>query len=282
MTELREQHRCTTDRQCIVCLECLRKTLLSQANKHLEPCCPYCARSASSLADELHTLQPVRLELERIRASDAKASAAFFCQQCGNQLEETLILAPQGMTIACDVCQYRQCLNCTLEAHPETTCSKAVDAKYTELKKVYSSVTLDPTLQFQMCVGCDKILRKAVKCNHYTCDSCLASFCMYCRQRYTDDHLNPFSEHACCLFKIGSKRSKPETADCARTMEAGQQDWGATHVTTGLVLLLLLAWVLLGLLIALIFTPYIGALKVSQQRTTVTERLRQPLGHRHT
>ena len=233
------------------------------------------------LAAELPALEPLGLECERARHRDAKASASFFCQACGNQLTEMANISHQDRTIACDVCQYGQCLDCTLEAHPQATCSKAVEAQYTELKKVYSSVTLDPTLQFQVCVSCDKVLRKAVKCNHYACDACLVSFCMYCRQRYTDDHLNPFSEHACCLFKIGSKRSTTKTADSAPTVEAGQHDWSATHLTTGPVLLLLLAWILLGPLITLIFTPYIGALKMSQLGSDATEQLRRPLGYRH-
>ena len=81
-----------------------------------------------------------------------------------------------------------------------------VEARYTELKKVYSLVTLDPTIRYQMCTKCDKILSKAVKCQHYHCEDCDVTFCMYCREDYTEEHMNPFSEHPCCLFKIGAKQ----------------------------------------------------------------------------
>ena len=97
-----------------------------------------------------------------------------------------------------------------MEFHTDLTCEEKAEAAYTELKKVFSSVTLDPTIQFQLCTKCDKILEKAMRCNHYFCDECDVVFCMYCRLPWNEDHMNPFTEHACCLFKIGATKKGTE------------------------------------------------------------------------
>ena len=66
-------------------------------------------------------------------------------------------------------------------------------------------MTLDPVIVYQMCTSCDRIIEKARQCNHYYCEACQVTFCMYCREDYTEEHMNPFSDNPCCLFKIGAK-----------------------------------------------------------------------------
>ena len=97
---------------------------------------------------------------------------------------------------------------------------------------------------------------------------------MYCRKPYTDDHLNPFSKNACCLFKIGSKRGNQ---DDSRNIERATSD---AQVGPRLFLLLLLVWIVFGILIALVMAPYITALKMTQTAPDVLEQLRMPFSYR--
>lgn len=81
---------------------------------------------------------------------------------------------------------------------------------------------------------------------------------MYCRNPYTEDHLNPFSKNACCLFKIGSKKG---IQDNSKTID---KEASNAQVGAGLFLALLLIWIIFGIFIALVMAPYIAALKMTQ------------------
>ena len=154
--------------------------------------CPYCNKDKATHIPEVKKITGLR------------------CLECGflnsNPDSDGILTSGDKPCWTCQECLFSQCLKCTLEAHPDQTCEKAVEIVYTELKKVFSSVTLDPTITFQMCTTCDKILQKARICNHYYCQDCEVTFCMYCREDFTEEHMNPFTENACCLFKIGAKK----------------------------------------------------------------------------
>ena len=127
------------------------------------------------------------------------------CRECGS--EEVTRLA-QSSELQCKACGYSQCTECSLAAHGATPCRYAVEDAYLKLKRVFSSVTLDPTVHSQFCTHCDKVLSKALKCGHYHCSDCHVTFCMFCRLPWSESHMNPFSEDACCLFRIGAKKQE--------------------------------------------------------------------------
>ena len=114
----------------------------------------------------------------------------------------------QSSELKCAACGYAQCVECSLASHGATPCKVAVEDAYLNLKRVFSSVTLDPTIRHQFCTHCEKVLTKALKCGHYHCSECQVTFCMFCRLTWTESHMNPFAEDACCLFRIGAKKQE--------------------------------------------------------------------------
>lgn len=93
-------------------------------------------------------------------------------------------------------------------------------------------------------------------------------FCMYCRQEWTQDHMNPFSEQACCLFKIGAgQTSKDPNAD--KTPIFTQKRRGTCTVTS--MLLSLLAWLIVAPFGLLVFLPYLGYKKLLKKQVSTTQ-----------
>ena len=74
---------------------------------------------------------------------------------------------------------------------------------------------------YQFCVSCDRVIRKynSGKCQHLSCEYCMLTFCMYCReiihssapgrkhQSNARDHFNPFSLNS-CKMKNSNNRYK--------------------------------------------------------------------------
>ena len=63
------------------------------------------------------------------------------------------------------------------------------------LEKEYDFVAKGKGLQF--CPSCKAKIEKATVCGHMFCKKCLFSFCIFCRKRYSPNHLNPFNVLGC-------------------------------------------------------------------------------------
>ena len=112
------------------------------------------------------------------------------------------------------------------------------------------------------------MLEKALKCNHYYCEPCNVTFCMYCRQPYTDDHMNPFTEHACCLFKIGSKQRFSKAVANELVFKA-QIDTTKAKLFT---LVGLLLWLIFGAMLLLALIPFVAYTKFVKHSSKSLEK----------
>ena len=68
--------------------------------------------------------------------------------------------------------------------------------------------------------------------------------------------MNPFSKDACCLFKIGGAQRQLD-ADTVKKSST-QSDRQTMKVSTCTVVSCVVVWVVFGVVISLVFVPYIG------------------------
>ena len=93
---------------------------------------------------------------------------------------------------------------------------------------------------------------------------------MYCREDYSEDHMNPFTENSCCLFKIGAKKMSLQTSRSSNTTLKSNSENKSTKKIVLLIFAGLLAWLVLSPLILMLFIPYLAFKKLL--RVTVIEK----------
>ena len=71
--------------------------------------------------------------------------------------------------------------------------------------------------------------------------------------------MNPFTEHACCLFKIGASQKFSKAAVSDGSLSMTQIDTSKDKLFT---LVGLLLWLILGAVILLVFIPYMAYKKL--------------------
>ena len=88
---------------------------------------------------------------------------------------------------------------------------------------------------------------------------------MYCRMPATESHMNPFSEDACCLFRIGANRNRGLESTSklfGKNSQSSNQLLVETSRVRAMLLVALLLWLLIGLLILIPFLPYLAYHKI--------------------
>jgi len=156
--------------------------------------------SDDALSDLVDPLVYDRIHyLKRTAAALPNENKKITCTNC-HQSFIAKLTSSKSFTI-CNSCFMFHCGGCHRLMHPYATCAGALEADYTEQaagKKDY-----------QMCTRCDRVLKRDPSCNHFTCNECQVSFCMHCRGKFTDGHMNPFSEKPCpVLFKLEIRAQK--------------------------------------------------------------------------
>ena len=121
-----------------------------------------------------------------------------------------------------------------------------------------------------MCTNCDKILKKASKCGHFHCDQCQITFCMYCRLPITENHMNPFAEDSCCLFKIGAKKQTIASENFQDYENFNSSAQVRPPISRLLLVTLLLVWILFGLILLFFLVPYVTYHKIIYSRKHTT------------
>ena len=86
---------------------------------------------------------------------------------------------------------------------------------------------------------------------------------MFCRLTWSESHMNPFSEDACCLFRIGAK--KQEGGFSSGGTPLGRLQVRSCRARTLLSIALAL-WILLGMLALLPLIPYVAYHKLVKSR----------------
>ena len=84
------------------------------------------------------------------------------------------------------------CKECLEEAHPDHSCSQVIESKYENMGVGKS---------LQLCPVCYERVYKPRECNHMICYGCGHNFCIFCRGKYTADHLNPFNPYGCVTLQ---------------------------------------------------------------------------------
>ncbi|CAI2387113.1 unnamed protein product [Moneuplotes crassus] len=107
-----------------------------------------------------------------------------FCIECNrlNQLRGDDLLAQ------CRSCDAEMCIDCVKPWHEGIPCHEELEVKYNEYAQGKN---------IQLCPKCGSFMEKAAQCNHLTCTRCMSKFCIYCRQEFSEDHLNPLNSQAC-------------------------------------------------------------------------------------
>ena len=75
-----------------------------------------------------------------------------------------------------------------------------------EIEEKYNEWALGKSLQ--LCPKWGSFMEKAQQWNHLTCNRCMSRFCIYCRKKFGENHLNPLNSKACPSL-VNNQRSKP-------------------------------------------------------------------------
>ncbi|CAI2377248.1 unnamed protein product [Moneuplotes crassus] len=128
-----------------------------------------------------------------------------------------------------------------------------------ELEEKYK--TLCSKLTIQICPKCHTLVAKSKICNHLTCQNCTECFCIYCRKKFTKNHLNPLNNKACQSL-IASKISQGTLGN----EHSKYPIMGKCTILTLFILLLILSP-----LIAATILPYTIWLNCSRNRSWLTK-----------
>ncbi|CAI2366416.1 unnamed protein product [Moneuplotes crassus] len=80
---------------------------------------------------------------------------------------------PQDFLAHCPRCSLEICIECMVPYHVDESCHDFGERRYKEFSKGKS---------IQLCPHCNQFIEKAKKCNHLTCQRCMAHFCIFCRK----------------------------------------------------------------------------------------------------
>ena len=142
----------------------------------------------------------------------------------------------QDVMAHCNKWGYDLCAESVIPWHNGKSCFEDTEFRYSKVVKGKS---------IQLCPLWGKFIEKAKKCNHLTWQRCMSNFWMFCRNKYTKNHLNPLNNEMCSSLQKVQKTSlvsKMPTIISSKT----QMFW------------ILLLFFLLSPLFALWILPYVG------------------------
>ena len=135
------------------------------------------------------------------------------------------------------------CRSCKFPTHPGKSCSEYIEKRYAETMVAYVG-----TLKYTVCVKCNLVIKRGPYCNHFTCDSCMFSFCMYCRNPFDKDHLNLMSSNPCEVYFKQNIQSLQENK---KRKQKYQEFIEHEKIKNKYVMICLLIWLVVGLIVSI-------------------------------
>ena len=174
------------------CEDCVRDYLEFYINngKVNQLNCPLCKVSLSEefIRNLLGNKSDYIAKYEKFKKNQLVYRNPMFCYCPNKSCSKLLTVDTLDYQIKCGYCYYDFCFLTKQPWHLKQSCTDHLEGMYSLAAK---------GKPIQMCPFCNLISEKSKNCNHMTCNMCMKSYCMFCRQEFKSNHMSPFHAFIC-------------------------------------------------------------------------------------
>ncbi|TNV86551.1 hypothetical protein FGO68_gene7675 [Halteria grandinella] len=231
-----------------VCRQCMRTHIMTKLNNHhqinikcLHPDCNYIL-SQDEVSELLTPYEFNKYYQIKRKFTSSKFQQYVACNQCKKTFNS--VQHGTSVQVTCPSCFLSLCRVCEQPSHNGISCEKKIEELYLQTLRLF----MIHKNNYQICIKCDRVLRRNENCNHFTCDSCLISFCLHCRLPFDNNHLNPFSAKPCQVF---FRRELEDRKNNQKRLIKQMEIIDAFRHKRKASIYVLIPWLILGILISI-------------------------------